>query len=561
MSGESQTIATLGPAGTHSEISLREFQPGATVVLCNSISEVFRQVADGKVNAGFVPVENLIQGPVTETLDELLAFKGRVHAAKGVVVSIRHAVAVKEKEPWPRPITAVCSHDQALRQCATTLHRLFPDAVLAPTPSTASAISLLTKEGRGDVAIVAPEATLREHGLRIVEGNASDNPENKTRFLLLLPGDVQQAIAKSEAKPRFVTSIVIDPGRDRKGLLFEIIQILSVQHRVNLNSIHSRPDNRGGFVFHLNLEGHPKDEVLSAALLALEQYCHQSTGATAEVVIVGFHENWPFFSQPFDSVGIVGGLGRMGVWFTEFFQSVGIRVLHSDAQGGMSLKELCEQTKVVLLSVPMSRAGEIAKDICQYLSPGQLVVENCSIKDCALSVLESCVPEGVEVLGLHTMFGEKTASVRGENVIVTRTEKSGPLAESFENLLYKHGAHIHHCEAAEHDQVTAVVQSLLQLALLVVGDVTSRALPRRELLKAFSTPNFRLLEQALLRVIHQTGELTQDLQILNPKAVRVRHQLLESACRLVFSLEQDGPAELAETVQRLRIYFADRPLR
>lgn len=552
-----QTVATLGPLGTHSELSLREYSPHSQAVLCSTISEVFRRVADGKVEAGFVPVENLIQGPVTETLDALFHNKGRVYAAASVVRTIRNAVGVLAQGEWPRKVSTVVSHEQALRQCASGLEQLFPGAALAPMPSTASAIDSVLEGKRLDVAVVGPEITLREKGLRIVSENASDNPENKTRFLLLKRGEVKSAISHSVATPRFVTSVVIDPGRDRKGLLFEIIQILSVQYRVNLNSIHSRPDNRGGFVFHLNLEGHPKDDILTQALRALEDYCHQATGATAEVVIVGFYENWPFFSQPFDSIGIVGGLGRMGVWFTDFFASVGIEVFVSDVGSGLSLEELCQKTKVILLSVPMSRSGEIATQIAPLLSPGHLIVENCSIKACALNVLEQTVPQGVEVLGLHTMFGEKTASVRGENVIVTRTSKSGPLAQAFENLLYKHGAHIHHCAADEHDQVTAVVQSLLQLSILAIGDVVTRSLPRQELLKAFSTPNFRSMEQTLMRVIQQTGELTTDLQLLNPKASRIRHQLVESAFRLVFSLEEGDSSELENTLERLRGYFED----
>ena len=233
----------------------------------------------------------------------------------------------------------------------------------------------------------------------------------------------------------------------------------------------------------------------------------------------------------------------------------------SDVDSGIPLPELCQAAKVILLSVPMSQARGIASEICRYARPGQLLIENCSIKDASLTVLEREAPDGVEVLGMHTMFGEKTPSFRGENVVLTKTARSGPMAQSFENLLYKHGAHIYDCTAEEHDQVTAVVQSLLQLSLIIVGDVASRALPRRELLKAFSTPTFRLLEQALVRVINQTGQLTSDLQLLNPRATRVRHQLLESACRHVFALEQQNGGELRETLERLRVFFADKAQR
>ncbi len=551
-------VALLGPSGTHSELALREFDPGAERVFCASISGVFEKVLGGEADAGLVPIENVIQGPVTETLDLLLAHKGKIYAASATLLDIRHALGVLDSGPWPRKITQVFSHEQALRQCATRLSSLFPAASAVPYPSTTAAISLILEERKLDAAILAPEAALREKGLRVVDANLSDNPENKTRFVSIRRGDVRSEIEKSLPRPRYVIDLVIDPGRDRKGLLFEIIQILSVEHRINLNSIHSRPDNRGGFVFHLALEGHPKDPTVAAGLQALDDYCRLTTGATAEAVIVGFHEHRPFFSLPFETIGIVGGLGRMGKWFTEFFESVGIRVLHSDVDSSLSLKDLCSQCKVVLVSVPMSQAGSVAREVCSFVSAGQLLVENCSIKDCALSVLEEMAPEGVEVLGIHTMFGDKTSTLRGENVIVTRTSRSGSLSQSFESLLYKHGAHLYQCSAEEHDQVSAVVQALLQLSLLVVGDVTVSALPHRKVLKAFSTPNFRLFETAMLRVVNQVDQLTVDLQMLNPKAERVRRQLLESVCRLVFSLEHGDREILDQTVAKLRNYFEDK---
>ena len=41
-----------------------------------------------------------------------------------------------------------------------------------------------------------------------------------------------------------------------------------------------------------------------------------------------------------------------------------------------------------------------------------------------------------------SLFGVSVDSVSGQNVIFTRTERSGKIAQAFEDLFYKHGARI-----------------------------------------------------------------------------------------------------------------------
>ncbi|HQH27906.1 MAG TPA: prephenate dehydrogenase/arogenate dehydrogenase family protein, partial [Oligoflexia bacterium] len=471
-------IAFFGPRGSNTELALIEHLAPKQSTACHSIAEVFVKVAAGEVQWGFVPLENILQGPVAETLDLLLEYRDQVHISRGYLSEIIHCIGVlPANDPHSvckQKIAQVYSHEQALRQCAKHLLKHYPDAELCPSPSTAAAVSFVKDKQLYDAAVIAPYSTLTANGFEILAENISDLTGNKTRFALLgrgsaaeLESEIPQPAAQGgQGDTQFTTSIVIDPGRDRQGILYEILEVISVKHRVNLSSIHSRPDSRGGFVFHLDLEGHISEEPIKDCLNALRQYCLDHTGQTAEIIICGSYPRTKFHSLPFNTVGIVGGGGAMGKWFNRFLSGAGLEVLVSEKSTGLSLKDLAQEADVILLSVPMSQAAAVGRELCPHLRPNQLLVENCSIKSCVLPLLLELCPKEVEVLGIHTMFGGDLPSLRGENVIITKTERSRKRAQAFEDLLYKYGAKTTYASIEEHDKRVAFLQALIHFTAL-----------------------------------------------------------------------------------------------
>ena len=260
----------------------------------------------------------------------------------------------------------------------------------------------------------------------------------------------------------------------------------------------------------------------------------------------------PFFNSPFNKIGIIGGAGKMGQWFANFFSKHGLNVSISDLNQGISLKELVLSNDVIFFSVPMSTMSSIIPEVCKFVQPQTLLVENCSIKSCGLPLLEQLSPENVEVLGIHGMFGETVPTLAGENVIVTRTTKSGALAQAFVDLLYKHGAIITECSSNQHDQMTALMQSLLHLTLITLGLTIRDNVPSADLLDKFSTPNFRLFEQMLSRILSQQDSLTFDLQALNTEADQMREKFLQNFTLLKDLLNTTGEIEFREKLQTMR---------
>ncbi|MCB0346235.1 MAG: prephenate dehydrogenase/arogenate dehydrogenase family protein [Bdellovibrionales bacterium] len=540
-------IAYLGPEGTYTERALKEHFPSVRRKAYQTIADVVEAVADGSAAAGFVPFENVLQGPVVETLDHLLAHKDSIRITNSVFLTISHALGAPEGANLGG-LTRIYSHTQALRQCSQFLRTSAPQASSEAVSSTALAAKMVADSADLSCGAIAPKETLQLAGLNVLSEDIGDSKQNKTRFVLLKrAGEAEDILAGSGP---WSTTIAIEPGRDRQGLLYDLLGIISKRFDVNLLSIHSRPDTRGGFVFFIDLEGRVGTPALDDCLEALDEYCTTETGKTAGVSVLGSYIREPFYTRSIRSIGIIGGLGLMGQWFGKLFSELGLAVRISDTAGGEPLEALCAECDVLLLSVPMASAKQVIDQVAPLVRPGQLIAENCSIKNSSLPHMIQALPEGCEVLGVHTMFGPQTEDLRGQNVVITSTERSGTKAQELEDLFYKYGANILHADIAHHDKVSAYIQSLYHLVLIGLAEVMRSEFTSAEDLEKFSTPNARALFEPMKRIVRQRDELIRDLQTLNDQAPQTRQLFLDTFSELVKALDDHDIDRLLTSARR-----------
>ena len=67
-----RNLAYLGPVGTHTEAAAMLYDATANLIPNSSIRDIYQSVVDGNANQGIVPIENSLQGSVTDTLDILI---------------------------------------------------------------------------------------------------------------------------------------------------------------------------------------------------------------------------------------------------------------------------------------------------------------------------------------------------------------------------------------------------------------------------------------------------------------------------------------------------------
>jgi len=195
------TIGYLGPEGTYTDEAAKQLFPATTRTPHPSINAVFDAVASHVISAGVVPIESLVQGPVTETLDNLFRYAGQVTIGDMLVLPIDHAIGALG---GPADIRRILSKDQALHQCSEYLARQFPHAVLVETSSTTAAMEMIVQQGWRDAAAIGNAVALQQYGLEVLARGIGNPPQNKTKFAVL--GDRFHAPTGTDA-----TSFVIYP--------------------------------------------------------------------------------------------------------------------------------------------------------------------------------------------------------------------------------------------------------------------------------------------------------------------------------------------------------------
>ena len=224
----------------------------------SSVPEVIASVERGDADCGIVPIENMIEGSVTVTLDTLafdtdLLIQREVDLPISLLLCARPDVALGD-------IRTVFAHPVAAAQCREWLAKKLPGAELRASNSNADAPHEVRRSRRHDVAAIGTTRAAEIYDLAVLATEIEDHPENETRFVV-----VGRGVPRPTGHDK--TTIVCFQRVDKPGSLLGILQEFAAR-AINLVKLESRPTKRnlGDYCFFIDAEGHISDELLADAL-------------------------------------------------------------------------------------------------------------------------------------------------------------------------------------------------------------------------------------------------------------------------------------------------------
>jgi chorismate mutase/prephenate dehydratase len=265
------SIAYLGPEHTYSHEAARSrFGSSARFEPQPSIAGVFQAVENGRTNFGVVPVENTSVGSVGLTLDLLIDTPCSIIAE--ILMPIRHAIMSRDADPTK--LRRILSHQQSLGQCRNYLAAHYPHCELEAVASNAFAAQRAAEDS--SVAAICSAAAADAYGLKIIEANIQDVPQNMTRFLVLGRPEVEAAEAE------WPGAAASDSTGDKTSLVFAVPERAGALHaalrlfareKINLTMIQSRPQRERpwAYTFFVDFQGSNEDERVQRALRSLDR--------------------------------------------------------------------------------------------------------------------------------------------------------------------------------------------------------------------------------------------------------------------------------------------------
>lgn len=179
-------IGVMGARGSFSEqagemyLQLEKIAAGEILPLVTA-EAVLAAVESGEVDRGIFPIENSNGGIVIEAVHAMA--KHRFHIERMFEVDVHHNLLVRQGVTASH-ITAITSHDQAIKQCRMYLKRAWPQAEIREFKDTAAAAKALHDGELPDTtAVIAPRRCADLYGLDILEASIQDLKYNYTTFV------------------------------------------------------------------------------------------------------------------------------------------------------------------------------------------------------------------------------------------------------------------------------------------------------------------------------------------------------------------------------------------
>ena len=209
-------------------------------------------------------------------------------------------------------------------------------------------------------------------------------------------------------------------------------------------------------------------------------------------------------------IGIIGGNGKMGVWFKNFFLKEKLEVIISDLNTKLSNKELVEKADIIIISVPINKVSEVVKEIKNNIKKDALLSDFTSLKTGPINEMKK-VKSGV--LGMHPLFGPLCSNIKGQTIVFCRV-KDNPWVAFLKNIFQKNGVKIIELSPKKHDEQVAFLQALLHFTNISFSYFLY--LKKFKSIPDFITPLFKLQSLVFGRILAQNPELYANIEIENP---------------------------------------------
>ncbi len=266
------------------------------------------------------------------------------------------------------------------------------------------------------------------------------------------------------------------------------------------------------------------------------------------------------------TVTVVGGAGRMGRWISEFLSSRGFEVTinDKDVKKGKKISgeldvdftqslDVVEHSDIVVVSVPIPSTEDVIKEVGNKMKEGSLLLDITSLKEGPVRAMEKHVPESIEKIGAHPLFGPGENTLDGKRIVLVPISQCKYM-QDVKNFLNDEGAHIEVMDAGEHDKKMAVVQGLSHMMLICFGKTLMDMGINRSILD-FGTPTFSIMVKNLHTIMVQNPGLYASIQTENPYVPEVHKCFLDAFTALSERAEKKDVEGIVDVIKEVEKSF------
>lgn len=259
---------------------------------------------------------------------------------------------------------------------------------------------------------------------------------------------------------------------------------------------------------------------------------------------------------------VIGGAGKMGGWFVDFFASQGFATSIADTRIDPApgcfrdWREAGFDFDIIVVATPLAVSGRILGELAAS-KPKSLIFDIGSLKTPLRDGLEALATAGCRVTSLHPMYGPDTELLSGRHLIFVDVGSAEATADAKELFA---ATMVEQLDMGldDHDRLIAYVLGLshaLNIAFFTALAESGEAAPKLAQLSSTTFDAQLLVAGAVAR---DNPHLYFEIQKLNKFGLRSLDALCESVLRLRQLVVDDDESGFVRMMEQGREYLASR---
>lgn len=192
----------------------------------------------------------------------------------------------------------------------------------------------------------------------------------------------------------------------------------------------------------------------------------------------------------------------------------------------------------IFLCTAISAIEETCRDLLSVVRPSQVILDTCSVKSYPLETMDRVLPDTVETVGTHPMFGPDSVAqgFSGLPTVISPGRCSAATVATWRGVLEGLGLRAIPMSAETHDREAAYTQGITHFVGRLLDSLNVRP-------SSIATLGYQKILDVVEQTCNDPYQLFVDLQRYNPYTSRMRRDLRASFDQLLLELDSRTPDE------------------
>lgn len=258
------------------------------------------------------------------------------------------------------------------------------------------------------------------------------------------------------------------------------------------------------------------------------------------------------------NVGIIGGSSGLGRTLIYYFRDeFDVFISGRDHNKGRNVadeagvnyiesnEELTKISDLLVISVPINNTSDVIREVAPFMKEGSVMVDVTSIKEEPSKTMAEVLPDNVEYVPTHPIFGPRTTELDNQ-VIVLTAERKGEWYEKIYNYLESKNMRVIETTAEKHDYMMGIVQVLTHFSFISTASAIEKLKINISETEDYESPIYNLMIDMIARIVSQNPYLTYYIQSMNNNGDKIRNTFAEAVLELRDAINDEDDEKFIE---------------